>query len=117
MASISARIFFTSAGQLAAERHPKVRAELLGLERRGGAGARVGLGWDARIAVELAGARVETKVPLRWELASGELEAEALGELRFTDFGIEPYSAVLGAVRNADLFHLYVSVVARPAAQ
>jgi hypothetical protein len=43
------------------------------------------------------------------------LHAEALGELRFTEFGIEPYTAALGAVKNADQFHLWVDLVATPA--
>ena len=107
------------AGQLAAERFPGLRAELLAVERRGAGGdggARVALGWNARVRFELRGMKVETTVPLRWELEDGELHAELLGELRFTDFGIEPYSAALGAIRNADLFHVYVDLVARPAA-
>ncbi len=41
--------------------------------------------------------------------------AEAVAEARFTEFGIEPYSAFFGAVRNADLFHFVVEIVARPA--
>ena len=44
----------------------------------------------------------------------GHVFSPFLAELRFTDFRIEPYSALLGAVRNADRFHLYVELVARP---
>jgi hypothetical protein len=99
--------------QLFAERYPEVRAELLALERRGGDGnARVALGWNARVRIEVRGVAVERDVPARWELVDGELRAELLAELAFTDFSIEPYSAVLGAIRNADLFHVYVELVA-----
>jgi hypothetical protein len=99
--------------QLFADRHPEVRAELLALERRGGDGnARVALGWNARVRIEVRGVAVERDVPARWELVDGELRAELLAELAFTDFSIEPYSAVLGAIRNADLFHVYVELVA-----
>jgi len=104
--------------QLAAEQFPTVSAELVALERRGGAaGARVALGWNATVRVSLHGKRVEKVVPVRWETKDGELTAEALGEYRFTEFGIEPYSAFLGAVKNADLFHILVEIVARPAAE
>lgn len=104
-------------GQLAAEQFPTIAAELVALERRGEAGARVALGWNATVRVSLHGKTVEKAVPVRWEVADGELTAEALGEYRFTEFAIEPYSAFLGAVKNADLFHLYVKLVARPAAE
>ncbi|HLF56922.1 MAG TPA: hypothetical protein VI942_08760 [Thermoanaerobaculia bacterium] len=101
-------------GQLAAERFPAVRAELVALERRGGGeGARVALGWNARVRIEVRGKTVEKTFPARWELEGGELRAEVLGEAKFTEFGIEPYSAFLGAIRNADLFHFYVRLVAR----
>jgi polyisoprenoid-binding protein YceI len=107
--------------QLFAERFPEVRAELLALAPRGGAGgesARVALGWNATVRLELRGVAREKTFPVRWEVVAGErgeeLRAELLGELRFTEFGIEPYSAVAGLVKNADLFHLYVELVARP---
>jgi hypothetical protein len=102
--------------QLNAEQFPTIAAELVGLERRGEAGARVALGWNATVRVSLHGRTIEKAVPVRWEMVDGELTAEALGELRFTEFDIAPYSAVLGAVKNADLFHLFVRIVARPAA-
>jgi hypothetical protein len=106
------------ARQLFAERFPEVRAELVALEHRSGEGnARVALGWDARVRIVLRGQAVERRFPARWELDGDELSVEILGELRFTEFGIEPYSALLGAIRNADLFHLYVSVVARRESQ
>jgi hypothetical protein len=100
-------------GQLHVERYPRVEAALAGLERRGGEGARVALGWNARVRVTVHGKTVEKAVPARWEVQDGTLTAEALGEFRFTEFGIEPYSAMLGAVQNADAFHVYVSLVAK----
>jgi hypothetical protein len=110
------RAAMLGAEQLFAERFPEVRAELLGVERRGGDGnARVALGWDARVRIEVRGEALEATFPLRWEIEDDVLTAEVVGEAKFTDFGIEPYSAVLGAIRNADLFHLYVRLVARRA--
>jgi len=118
---VKVRAAMLDAHQLFGERFPEIRAELGGLERRGEAGdddtrARVALGWNARLTLEVRGERVEKTVPLRWEVVDGELHAELLAEFRFTDFHIEPYSAVLGAVRNEDLFHLYVDLYARPEA-
>jgi polyisoprenoid-binding protein YceI len=104
--------------QLFGERFGEVKAELLALEPRGGgANARVALGWNAKVRLEVRGVAVEKTFPARFEVVEGgaELHAEILGELRFTEFGIEPYTAALGAVKNDDLFHLWVDLVATPA--
>ena len=61
------------------------------------------------------GKTIERRLPATFRVADGVLSAEIVGELRFEEFGIEPYSTMLGAIRNDDRFHLYVSVVARPA--
>ncbi len=111
------RASMLSAKQLFAERFPTLRVELLAFEPRGaGDESRVALGWNARVRVEIRGERVECTFAARWERIGDELRAEVLGELRFTDFGIQPYSALLGAIRNDDLFHLWVELVATPAA-
>lgn len=111
--------------QLFAERFPLVKAELLELAPRGGGGgaesARVALGWNAKVRIEVRGQSAEKTFPVRFEVveleagAGRELHGELLGELLFTEFGIEPYSAVLGAVKVDDLFHLWVDLVAVPA--
>jgi hypothetical protein len=103
-------------GQLAAEEFPEVSAELLSLSAAA-AGARGALDGSARVRVTVRGRAVERAVPVRWEVRAGELAAEALAEFRFTEFGIEPYSTLLGAIRNDDRFHLYVALAARPPAE
>jgi hypothetical protein len=103
------------AHQLFADRFPEIRGELVRLERRPGAPAPGDLDWNAIVKLEIRGRQVESTFAARWQVeANGELHAEALGELAFTQFGIEPYSAVLGAVKNADRFHLWIDLVAKP---
>lgn len=112
---IKVRQAMLDTGQLDAARHPEITVELLSITRRGGESARVALAWTARVRITVRGRAVEVDAPLRYELAAdGTLEAEALGELRFTDFGIPPYRAMLGAVQNADLFHLFLHLKATP---
>jgi len=108
-----------SPGQLDAARFPEIRAELLALARRAGpGGARVALGWTARVRLTVRGKSIDRELAARWQIdESGELVAEALGEARFTELGIEPYSTLLGAIRNDDRFHLFVALAARPAAE
>ena len=61
------------------------------------------------------GKTVERSLPATWSEKEGTLTAEIWGEYGFEEFGIEPYSTMLGAIRNDDRLHLYVSVVARRA--
>ena len=111
------RAAMLGASQLDAARHPELRVELVSLARRGGDGdARPTPGWTARVRLTLRGKTIEKELAVRFELEAGELTAEALGEMRFTELGIEPYSTLLGAIRNDDLCHLFVALVARPEA-
>ena len=64
------------------------------------------------LILEIRGRSVERDAAARYEYRDGRLEVEALAGFRFTEFGIRPYSAFLGAVRNRDEFHVYVRIVA-----
>jgi hypothetical protein len=72
-----------------------------------------------RIALrfQVHGQEVEAPVVARYELEGERLHVEAVGLFRFKDFGIKPYSAMLGAVKNKNEFHVYVSLVAVPAGE
>ena len=64
------------------------------------------------IALEVHGQRVEREFAARYSLENGELLVEAFGIVRFSDFGIKPFSTFLGAVKNEDEFHMYIRLVA-----
>jgi polyisoprenoid-binding protein YceI len=106
------RAAMLSESQLAGALHPEIRAEFSRLER--GAGKESST-WSVPLRLSIRGKSVERSLPVTWKEESGVLTAEVLGEFRFSEFGIEPYSTMLGAIRNDDLFHLFVRVVARPA--
>jgi hypothetical protein len=65
-----------------------------------------------RLNVEIRGRKVESEAAARYEYRDGKLVIESLASFRFKEFGIRPYSAFLGAVRNRDEFHVYVRIVA-----
>lgn len=71
-------------------------------------------GYLADVAVTIRGRtlRLGQRVPIRWH--TGELLSRGTLRLLHTQFGIEPYSALLGSVRNADAFDLVWDVRARP---
>lgn len=108
-----------SEDQLDASAHPAITARLLGMERREGS-ALVDTAlpspdlfpWLARVELTVAGIAAVARMAARHEWADGVLTVEATGPFRFTDFGIEPYSAFLGLVKVADPFHLYLHLVA-----
>lgn len=63
----------------------------------------------ATVAISLHGKTVSRDFSANINLQDQELLAEAAGSLKFSDFGITPYSAMMGAVGNEDSFYLLVN--------
>lgn len=103
--------------QLDAAKFPEIRAEVLALERGSSGAAGGGSGGYLTLRLTIRGRTLERRVQATWAEKDGILEAETAAELHFRDFGIEPYSTMLGAIRNDDLLHLFVHVVAHAAGQ
>jgi polyisoprenoid-binding protein YceI len=98
--------------QLDAAGFPDLKAELVAFEPAAKpAGA---FNWTAKLRLTVRGKSVEHPLAARFESAGGKVTAEAYGEFLFSEFGIEPYSAALGAIRNEDRFFVYVSLAAAP---
>ena len=121
------RVAMLGPKQLDSAKFPEIRAEVLGIERRAASATAPAAaspatadssavpGWDVVLRLTIHGRTLERRLPATWSETGGTLAAEIVGELPFRDFGIEPYSTMLGAIRNDDRFHLFVSVVARRA--
>jgi len=102
--------------QLQAETHPKIAARLRSLNKPApGAGQNPEFPSRASVELEVTGKTAESGFDARVEWEGEKLILVAFGDFRFTDFGIEPYSAFLGAVQNADEFTIYAHLVAVPA--
>ena len=69
--------------------------------------------WTVEVRMTINGKTVERSLPATWSEGSDRLTAEIVGEFLFSEFGIEPYSTMLGAIRNDDRFHLFVQIQAR----
>ncbi len=93
--------------QLNVQSHPTIRAEIVGVSGAGDSGTE-GFPFSVRLRIEIVGKSVEKTVAGRFERDGNRIRFEAFGEPAFTDFEIKPYSAMLGAVKNDDPFHLYV---------
>jgi polyisoprenoid-binding protein YceI len=94
--------------QLDVDRHPELRFGAAQLDRADG---------GLRLAGDLGirGTTRRVSLPLRVEERGDELHASGTLRFRQSAFGIEPYSAMLGAVRNRDEVELRFAVVAVPA--
>jgi len=96
--------------QLAAERYPRISAAVVDVRAEA---TDAEFPYRATLALTVRETRVEREVRARYEQTASGLTVEAWGTFRFTDFGIEPYSMLLGAVKNQDEFHVYVRLIAR----
>lgn len=101
--------------QLNAAEYPEIAAELRGV-RPLAANTAHGANYEATAAITIRGTAVETSFPARIQWDEDGLHITAVVPLTFSAFGIKPYSALLGAVRNQDQFHIVADFYARPAA-
>jgi polyisoprenoid-binding protein YceI len=96
--------------QLNAEAHPEITASAGSFRP-----AEDGNGYTATLQITVHGETVERSVPVDITWDEDRLAASVSQSFRFTEFGIEPYSALFGAVKNKDVFNLFVRVeAARP---
>lgn len=102
--------------QLDAEAFPEIRATLSEI-RPGETGGYVG-----RLSLTVKGKSASRDIEFDWPAASASSVSDQSGAASrrvevtttfdFTDFGIEPYSAMLGSIRVADTFHVLAVLVA-----
>lgn len=100
--------------QLDAESHPKIRASLTGLVPEDSEVGGLKTSWRGDLSFEVLGKTVTKPVAAAVAWNDGRLEVEAVAAFAFSDFGIKPFSAMLGAVKNRDELHVYVSFKASP---
>ena len=98
--------------QLDAKQFPEIRARLAGIAEKPATLGTEELGYEVSLAFEVHGQEVERPLASSITWDDGKLRVEAAGVFKFSDFGIEPFSAFLGAVKNTDEFHVYVCFVA-----
>ena len=100
-----------SGKQLDAERFPEIRARLLELR----APQEEAATWTARVELEVRGRPAESEATVEIDRrGDGSVRLEIRAPFRFTQWGIEPYSALLGAIRNTDELDLFGVLVLTP---
>ena len=97
-------------GQLDAAAFPKISASIKSVQEAATTHGDIDFPYAAQLELTIRGKTISKPVAARYQMADGQLTVEAVGAFAFTDFGIKPYSALLGAIRNQDQFHAYVNL-------
>lgn len=99
--------------QLDAERFPRMQAEVKSIRSEPSRQGELQCTHVVTLAFTVHGQTVTRELPARIEDNGDTGRVELTGRYRFTEFGIEPYSAFLGAVKVKDEFDLYVNLSLR----
>lgn len=94
--------------QLDAAAFPRIAARVGGIAERPSTAGDTAFPYTVTLELEVHGQTVRKPVAARYEAADGRLVVEAVGVFLFTDFGIKPYSAAFGLVKNRDDFHVFL---------
>jgi polyisoprenoid-binding protein YceI len=95
--------------QMAVNKYPEISAQL---ETLSDSPSRVGsksFTKKASVSLKIHGQTVKRDFAANINLQGQELIVEAVGEFKFTEFGIKPYKALMGALGNEDRFNMLVS--------
>ncbi len=66
----------------------------------------------ATVEITLHGQTITRNFPVKVALEGDTLHIEAFVSCNFSDFGIKPYSALAGAIKNQDFFDFYINLSA-----
>lgn len=67
---------------------------------------------EGTLTLTIRGKTKTRPIHLNLDKSESKLRLEGWGDFKFSDFGIEPFSAFLGAVKNQDRFDVYCSLIA-----
>lgn len=100
--------------QLDAAAHPEIAAELRQIVEQPSKRGETVFRWTATVAFTVHAKTVARDFAANVDSTGDRVTVEAVGRFTFGEFGIEPYSAFWGAVKNKDEFDVYVHVAAVP---
>lgn len=91
-----------------AAKYPQVTVESLGIKELSESVSEGPHTHEMSIEITMHGETVKTTFPATIALKDDHLTVDAAFPLRLSDFNIKSYSAFFGAVRFADIFHVYM---------
>lgn len=99
--------------QLDAERFPLISANLLKIEAEQTRVGKIVFDHILDMQITLHGRSVTRSIPANIRINQQQLNAEAIGVLRFSDFDIKPFRSIGGLIRVDDRFHLFVKLASQ----
>lgn len=96
--------------QLDAESDPRISVTLIGVQSGETVEGDVTFPYVAEIAIRVRGETVTREVAADFRVEGDRIHVEAVGHFTFEEFGIEPYSAFLGSVKNSNDFVVYLNL-------
>lgn len=99
--------------QLDAQQFPDISAKVTSVRAEPTAQGKQNYTHLASVEFTVHGKTVTRDCPVSIAMNGENVIIDAIGLFKFSEFGIKPYSAMLGAVRNSDEFHVFVHAVAR----
>ncbi|MCC6794794.1 MAG: YceI family protein [Candidatus Hydrogenedentes bacterium] len=100
--------------QLDAATYPKISAKVTQVSAKS---QRIGKQDFSHLAIlefEVHGKKIARECPALITFKNDSVTIEAMVSFTFSEFGIKPYSALGGAVKNRDAFDVYVYLIAKP---
>jgi len=96
--------------QLDAEQFPRISVRVFGVRERPAMRGAIEFPFAADIEMMVHGETVTREAAARYTLEGDVLEIEAVADFTFEEFGIEPYSAFLGSVKNENGFQVFLAL-------
>lgn len=102
-----------SASQLDADKYPTIKARLMRVEARPAQVGSVHFTHHAVVELTIRDKTVTHSLPANIEFVGDQVGVVVAGTMRFTEFGIKPFAAAFGLLKNADQFDIFVNVKAK----
>ena len=98
-----------AADQLDAQKFPEIEARVESITDSSSKIGGKSFAKKADVSVTIHGQTVKRTFAANLNLQGPELTVEAAADFKFTEFGIQPYKALMGALGNDDKFNMLVS--------
>lgn len=99
--------------QLDAATYPKISAKVTQVSAKSQRIGKQDFSHAATLEFEVHGKKVTRECPALITFKNDNVAIEAMVSFTFSEFGIKPYSALGGAVKNRDAFDVYVYMIAK----